>query len=263
MSNVAFDINYNKNNEGNAVIYDFVTRKPVGSGKTDNNGKYDNRAGKKCEVYAFRTDEEIKAMIDVYNKHIEEAANNGQRKIACRNKMLFVIGINIGVRASDLRLLTWDFFFEKNIDGSMSFRKSYSLRPKKTQKTGKYVNLYFNDAVKKIINWYIEQYPIDNPSDYVFKSRVGDGPITVNAMWRVIKDAAKEAGIKQNIGSHSLRKAWSRRLYDNAKDKSQAVVLLQTILNHSSANVTLKYIGILNEEIEEAFDGVNLGIDFI
>lgn len=263
MSNVAFDMNYNKNNEGNAVIYDFVTRKPATKNIANDNGNYDNRAGKKCEVYAFRTDEEIKAMIDVYNKHIEEAATASKRKIECRNKMLFVIGVNIGVRASDLRLLTWDFFFEQNIDGSLSFRKSYNLRPKKTQKTGKYVNLYFNDAVKKIINWYIEQYPIENITDYVFKSRVGDGPITVNAMWRVIKDAAKEAGIKQSIGTHSLRKSYCRRLYDNATDKSQAVVLLQTILNHSSANVTLKYIGILNEEIEEAFDGVNLGFDFI
>lgn len=262
MSNVAFDIIDNKN-ENNAVIYDFVSRKPINGNPVKDDGTYDNRAGKKCEVYAFRTDEEIKAMIDVYNKHIEEADTNGKRKICCRNKMLFVIGINIGVRASDLRLLTWDFFFEKNIDGSLQFRKSYNLRPKKTQKTGKYVNLYFNDAVKKVISWYIEQYPIENINDYIFKSRVGDGPITVNAMWRVIKDAAKEAGIKQNIGSHSMRKAWSRRLYDNAKDKSQAVVLLQTILNHSSASVTLKYIGILNDEIEEAFDGMNLGFDFI
>lgn len=262
MSNVAFDIIDNKN-ESNAVIYDFVSRKPINGNPVKDGGTYDNRAGKKCEVYAFRTDEEIKAMIDVYNKHIEEADTNGKRKICCRNKMLFVIGINIGVRASDLRLLTWNFFFEKNLDGSLRFRKSYNLRPKKTQKTGKYVNLYFNDAVKKIISWYVEQYPIENINDYMFKSRVGDGPITVNAMWRVIKDAAKEAGIKQNIGSHSMRKAWSRRLYDNAKDKSQAVVLLQTILNHSSASVTLKYIGILNDEIEEAFDGMNLGFDFI
>lgn len=261
MSNLAYDI-YNNNN--NAVIYDFTTRKKVSDKLvTKDNGTYDNRAGKKCEVYAFRTDEEIKAMIDVYDKHIKEAADGTPKMIACRNKMLFIIGINIGVRASDLRLLTWDFFFDKGIDGNLRFRKSYSLRPKKTQKTGKYVNLYFNDTVKKIINWYIEQYPIENINDYVFKSRKGNGPITVRAMWDVIKSVAKEAGIEQNIGSHSMRKSWSRRLYDNAKDKSQALVLLQTILNHSSASVTLKYIGILNDEIEEAFDGVNLGFDFI
>lgn len=261
MSNLAYNI-YNNNN--NAVIYDFTTRKKLSDNPVmEDNGTYDNRAGKKCEVYAFRTDEEIKAMLDVYDKHIEEAANGTSKKFARRNKMLFVIGINIGVRASDLRLLTWDFFFEKSIDGSLNFRKSYSLRPKKTSKTGKYVNLYFNDTVKKIISWYIDMYPIEDIKGYVFESRKGNEPITVKSMWRVIKETAKEAGIKQNIGSHSMRKSWSRRLYDNAKDKSQAVVLLQTILNHSSASVTLKYIGILNDEIEEAFDGVNLGFDFI
>ena len=70
MGNVAFDIIDNKN-ENSAVIYDFVSRKPVNGNPAKDNGTYDNRAGKKCEVYAFRTDEEIKAMIDVYNKHIE------------------------------------------------------------------------------------------------------------------------------------------------------------------------------------------------
>lgn len=262
MGNTALSM-YDMNNVNNAVVYDFATKKRVDAENAHDGSSYDNKAGKKCEVYAFRTDDEIRAMIDVYNNRIEGASNYTNRMICCRNKMLFIIGINIGVRASDLRLLTWDFFFEKNNNGELSFRKCYNLRPKKTQRTGKYVNLYFNDSVKKIINWYVDQYPIDDIHDYVFKSRKGDGPITVHAMWDVIKSAAREAGITQNIGSHSMRKAWSRRIYDNASDKSKAVVLLQTILNHSSANVTLKYIGVLNDEIEDAFDGINIGIDFI
>lgn len=262
MSNVAFDI-IDNNNENNAIIYDFVSRRPINNGIVNEDGTYDNKAGQKKEVYAFRTDEEIKAMIDVYNKHIDEADTNGKRKIACRNKMLFIIGINIGVRASDLRLLTWDFFFEKNIDGSLSFRKNYSLRPKKTSKHNKHVVLFFNESVRKIITWYTEQYPIENINDYVFKSRVGDGAITVNGMWRVIKDAAKEAGIEQNIGTHSLRKSFCRRVYDKANDKGQALVLLQRVLNHSSSAVTAAYLGLYDDEIEDAFDDLNLGIDFI
>lgn len=262
MSNVAFDIIDNQN-DNNAIIYDFVSRKPINGNPVSEDDTYDNKAGQKKEVYAFRTDDEIRAMIDVYNKHIEEADTNGKRKIACRNKMLFIIGINIGVRASDLRLLTWDFFFEKGVDGKLRFRKSYNLRPKKTSKNNKYVQLYFNDSVRKIINWYIEQYPIENINDYVFKSRKGDGPITVRAMWDVIKSAAKEAGIEQNIGSHTLRKTFCRRVYDKANDKGQALVLLQRVLNHSSSAVTAAYLGLYDDEIEDAFDDLNLGIDFI
>lgn len=263
MNNLAYNI-YNSKQDDNIIEFDFVNKKAVvPEPEPSVDGKYDNRAGKKCEVYAFRTDEEIKAMLDVFDKHIEEAQGGIPRMLACRNKMLFVIGINIGVRASDLRLLTWDFFFEYGVDNSLKFRDGYNLRPRKTARYGKYVQLYFNDAVKKIITWYTEQYPIEDLSDYVFKSRQGDDAITVNAMWRVIKGAAKEAGIKQNIGSHSLRKSWSRRLYDNATDKSKALVLLQSILRHSDQMTTMRYLGILNDEIEDAFDNVNLGLDYL
>lgn len=263
MSNLALDYNVYNNNNENAIIYDFTSRKPIINKVEADDNPNDNRAGQKKEVYAFRTDEEIKAMIDVYDKHIEEYQHNGQLKMACRNKMLFIIGINIGVRASDLRLLTWDFFFEQMPDGSLKFRKSYSLRPRKTRKAGKHIKLFFNDSIRKIISWYISMYPIEDIHDYVFRSRRGDGPITVNGMWRVIKDAAKEVGIEQNVGSHSLRKTFSRRVYDNAQDKSKALIILQNILNHSDQLTTMRYIGLIDEEIEETFDGMNLGIDFI
>lgn len=52
-------------------------------------------AGVSSEVYPFATEEEIKSMIDVFNKRIEYATNDNQRQIACRNKMLFLIGINL------------------------------------------------------------------------------------------------------------------------------------------------------------------------
>ena len=260
MSNIAFD--YNKY-QHNAVVYDFATRKPMNKNVNVDNDKYDNKAGKSSEVFAFRTDEEIKAMIDVFDKYIEMAENNNQRMIACRNKMLFIIGINVGVRASDLRLLTWDFFFEKIVDNTLRFRDGYSLRPKKTSKHNKYVQLKFNDAVKKVIKWYVEMYPIDDVKDYVFKSRKGDDAISVRSMWRMIKSAAKEAGITQNIGTHSLRKSFCRRLYDNAPDKSKALVVLQKILNHSSSLTTLNYIGITSDDMDDAFDNINIGIDWI
>lgn len=263
MSNVAIDYNNFYNNNKNAVIYDFTTRKPMNKNNDDSNGKYDNKAGKSSEVFAFRTDEEIKAMIDVYNKHIENAETEYQCMIACRNKMMFIVGINVGLRASDLRTLTWDFFFTKAIDGSLQFRDSYNLCPKKTRKTKKYVKLRFNDTVKKIINWYIAIYPIDDIKEYVFKSRKGDDAVSVHSMCRIIKETAKEAGIKQNIGSHSLRRTFCRRVYDDANDKGQALLVLQKILNHSSQAVTLNYIGIMNEEIDDVFDNTNIGIDWI
>ena len=260
MTNTAFDYN---NYRHNAIVYDFTTRKPMGNGIKTDNEKYDNKAGKSVEVFAFKTDDEIKAMIDVFDRHINEAIGGTPKMLACRNKMLFIIGVNVGLRASDLRTLTWDFFFEQMPNGNLKFRDGYSIRPKKTSKRNKYVHLRFNDAVKRVIKWYIDMYPIENVKNYVFMSRQGDDAISVDTMWRVIKNTAKEAGIKQNIGSHSLRKSFCRRLYDNANDKSKALVVLQKILNHSSSLTTLSYIGITNDDMDDAFDSINIGIDWI
>ena len=51
-------------------------------------------SGKSCEVYAFRTKEEIQKMIEVLDQHIVNALDENKRQIAYRNKLLFVIGIN-------------------------------------------------------------------------------------------------------------------------------------------------------------------------
>lgn len=214
-------------------------------------------SGKSSEVYPFTTQEEIKAMIDVFNKHIEEATDENKRQIACRNKMLFLIGINIGIRASDLCNLKYSFFM--NDDGT--FKDGYSLQPKKTRKQKKFVKLYFNQVVQKAITDYIKEYPISELDEYLFKSRKGGKSIGEQTLWDIMNKNAIEAGIKQNIGSHSLRKTFGYHIWHNAKDKEKSLVLLMAIFNHSSVATTKKYIGIMDEEIEDVFNELNLGLD--
>lgn len=216
-------------------------------------------AGVSSEVYPFTSKEEIKAMIDVFDKRIEEAPDENKKMIASRNKMLFVIGINVGLRASDLCALKYNFFM--NNDGS--FKEHYSLQPKKTKRTGKYVKLFFNEAVKQAITNYTEAYPIEDMNGYLFKSREGDGYIEAKSLWKIIVGAANEAGIDKNIGTHSLRKTFGYWVYHNAQDKNNALIILQKIYNHSSPAMTSKYIGLTDEEMSATFNELNLGIDFI
>lgn len=216
-------------------------------------------AGVSSEVYPFTTHEEIKAMIDVFNKHIEEAVTPTQKQIAARNKMLFLIGINLGIRASDLCGLRYSFFI--NNDGT--FKEFYTLQPKKTRKTGKFVKLYFNNVVKKAITDYTNEYPVQDMDEYLFKSRKGNSSITEHTLWDVVSKAAIEAGIERNIGSHSLRKTFGRFVFHNAEDKNKALVILQTIFNHSSPAVTSRYIGLTDDEVSDVFNNLDLGLDYI
>ena len=232
--------------------------------KLNKDGTVDKRhnnkvAGVSSEVYPFTSEMEIKSMIDVFNKRIDEAPDENKRQIASRNKMLFLIGINLGIRASDLCGLRYSFFYNNNGE----FKDSYSLQPKKTKKTGKFVKLYFNQAVKKAITDYIEEYPIEDMNEYLFKSRKGDGHITEISLGRIIKDVAEEVGIERNICSHSLRKTFGYFVYHNAEDKNNALVILQTIFNHSSPAITSKYIGLTDDEVSDVFNSLDLGLDYI
>lgn len=216
-------------------------------------------AGVSSEVYPFTTQEEIRAMIDVFDNRINEATNSNQRQIACRNKMMFLVGINVGLRASDLVTLKWNFFF----DNDWNWKDFYTLQPKKTRKQKKFVKMYFNQAVKKAITDYIEEYPVQDMNEYLFKSRKGDGAITERALWKIVSNTAVDAGIKKNIGSHSLRKTFGFWAWHNAEDKNKALITLQAVFNHSDSSTTLRYIGLLNSEIEDMFNSVDLGLDYI
>lgn len=216
-------------------------------------------AGVSTEVYPFTTQEEIKAIIDVLNKRIEEAPDEDKRWIAARNKMLFLVGINLGIRASDLVSLRYSFFM--NNDGT--FKEFYSLQPKKTKRTGKYVKLFFNETVKKAITDYIEEYPIQDMGEYLFKSREGDSYITAKSLWKIIVNVTNDAGIEGNFGTHSLRKTFGYWAWHNAEDKNKALVILQKIFNHADTSTTAKYIGITNDEMSDMFNSLDLGLDYI
>ena len=145
----------------------------------------------------------------------------------------------------------------------MSFKEYYELIPKKQSKSRKFVKIFFNKTVKKVLESYIGQHPITNLNDFVFKSRKGDKAITERGFWKIIVDAAKEAKIDKNVGSHSCRKTWARQIYDNAENKSQALVMLQECLKHSSSTTTLRYIAIMDEEKRDMYESIELGLDFI
>ena len=86
------------------------------------------------------------------------------------------------------------------------------------------------------------------PTDYIFKSRQGKNrPITRVRAYDILREAAQHCDLTE-IGTHTLRKTFGYLVYQNDKD----VALLQDIFNHSAPYITLKYIGVNQDAIEEA-----------
>lgn len=211
--------------------------------------------GKSSEVYPIKTVPEINSIIKALNNHIANATTVYNKQRWYRNKMLFIIGINLGIRGSDLCELKWSNFFYDD----MTFRDGCKIKPIKTKRTDKYVTLFFNDAIKNVILEYTYQYPIKNLDEYMFVTTKGNH-IDRATVGKMVKQLAKECGIKYNVNSHSLRKTYGYHVWHNAKDKGEALSVLQYIFGHCSQRDTMRYIGITDENVNYVFQNINLGI---
>ena len=167
--------------------------------------------------------------------------NAMKKALRGRDLLLFVFGINSGLRISDiLKLRVAD----------VRDRDSIVISEKKTGKAKRFI---FNDAIKQAVRQLV---PADvPPNSFLFRSRKGDNkPISRVTAYRVLNEAAKRVGIAEPIACHSLRKTFGYHAYKNGTD----LALLQSIFNHSSQDVTLRYIGINQDRIDEVYANVNL-----
>lgn len=165
-----------------------------------------------------------------------------------RNYLLFVLGINSGLRISDLlQLKLKDVMSNKN-----AVKKSVILREKKTGKLKKFP---INNSSVQAIKQYIKSLDSYNPERYLFKSRKGNNrPISRVQAWEILNVAAKKVDITEPIGTHSLRKTFGYHAYQGGVD----ITLLQKIFNHSAPSITLRYIGITQDDIDNVYISLNL-----
>lgn len=169
------------------------------------------------------------------------------RKTSQRDYLLFTMGINVGLRISDLLQLR----FSDVLNGSGNIVDDIRIKEKKTGKTKTF---YINDTVKKALSEYIKTIEFQHDS-FVFSSRKGDNqPISRIQAYRVINEGCSIAKIQGAIGCHTLRKTFGYWAYKQGID----ITLLMRIFNHSTPSITLRYIGIEQEDINNVYVNLNL-----
>nr|DAG45545.1 MAG TPA: site specific tyrosine recombinase [Bacteriophage sp.] len=204
------------------------------------------------------TSDPIKSMDDIMrvSKYL---LDNGRY----RDNMLFIVGINFGLRVSDLRMLR----FSNLINDNMTFKSSFPIFEQKTRNTRKHKrNRYItiNAAVRQSIITFLEHTPNVCLSDYMFRSESNRGglqnqPIHRNSVDRILKGIAKALDLNIQMSTHTLRKTFAYHQMVMSNNDPRKLLLLQKMMGHSTAAQTLDYIGITGEEIEEAYRKLNLG----
>lgn len=147
-----------------------------------------------------------------------------------RDYIMFLIGINAGLRISDLLDL-------KIVD--VKGKKKLTIIEGKTKKPR---DVYLTNIYEEL-NEYIGTL---ESTEWLFPSRKGDKPISRIQAYRQLNKAADMVDITEGIGTHTLRKTFGYWHYKQFKDVAE----LQMILNHSHPQITLDYIGITDEQIE-------------
>ena len=174
------------------------------------------------------TVEPIKNKKDI-QKVEKTLAKQGQRDL-----LLFVIGTNCGLRISDiLRLNVADVRDKTHIQIT-------------EKKTGKFKKFPINSKLKPMLEKFTKGRRSDEP---LFLSRWGHRLDRVSA-YNIIRNACEKTKLQEKIGTHSMRKTFGYHHYQQFKD----VVILQKIFNHTSPQITLRYIGIEQDEIDYSYN---------
>ncbi|MEH6942966.1 site-specific integrase [Bacillus sp. JJ722] len=149
-----------------------------------------------------------------------------------RNYMLFLMGINTGLRISDILKLRVRDVKDQHI----------IIREQKTKKQ-KWIRI--TPSLKREIKLYIEG---KEDHEFIFKSREGiNKPIGRSMAYKILQEAAVKFKLR-DIGTHTMRKTFGYHFYQQTKD----VAMLQEIFNHSSPDITLRYIGVNQDSMDKA-----------
>lgn len=169
-----------------------------------------------------------------------------------RNALLITIGLNTALRISDVLALKWEdvYEFERN-----RYRSHISITEKKT---GKKSLIYLNESIICSLENYritlLQKHGIILPEHYLFSHSNKNVPISRVQAFRIIKQAAEYCNISGVISCHSLRKIFGY----HAWKQGAAPALLVNIYNHSTYQVTKRYLGIEQDDRDQIFKKITL-----
>jgi len=176
------------------------------------------------EVEAVKSTGDILYIGKTFQKHYS-------LKVFC----IWELGLNLALRISDLL----DIKYTDIKDGYVSIIES---------KTNKEAKIHLNTKAIDIIQTLKEA----NPNDvYLFQAtgnRVSEiKPLSRQYVTKAFKEVADIVGI--HIGTHSMRKTRGYHLFK----KTNNITSVMKMLRHSNQGITLRYIGITQDDIDKDF----------
>ncbi len=169
-----------------------------------------------------------------------------------RNATMIILGLNTALRISDILLLKWIDIYD---DQKKSFRKHLEMPE---HKTGKIRVIALNQTVRTTLKNYMEYSFKERPyakNAYLFPSQKDKSKAIGRAQaYRIVRTAAEASGLGKHISCHSLRKTFGYHAWKQGTPPA----LLMDIYNHSSYQITKRYLSIEQDERDEVYLKISL-----
>jgi integrase len=177
----------------------------------------------------YLTTEELKRL----NRYFQKEKNY-------QMALLIEFGFRTLLRYSDISRFTWENVLNKD---------EFVLNEKKT---GKKRCIKVGVVLKSLLLEYYELLGQPNLDCTIFN-------YSLRHTNRLLQLGSRFVGIRRKaVSSHSLRKSGARFLYDENNRSEDVFLKISMILNHSSTQVSRRYLGITKEEISDVYSGFDI-----
>ena len=174
-------------------------------------------------------------------QELKELAEYYLRQGKIRNYTLIIVGVYTALRVSDLLRLTWADVYDSE---KQAFRKHVTIIEKKTGKSKTF-------ALNKHVIGALRLCCPHRRGDFIFSNNRKDPKMLSRVqVWRIIHEAVVAVGITGKVSCHSLRKTWGYHAW-TSKDVSPVVIM--HVYNHSSYEITRRYLGVAQDDLDKAY----------
>jgi len=184
-------------------------------------------------------------------EEIQNLAQSFYGEYEVRNRTLFLLGLNIGTRISELLALNvgdvWQYGKPVEI---LELRKAIT-KGKKTRQIP--LNEQAKEAITSLIDWKRSRGESLFPNAPLFTSRKGNKRLSRFQVHRILKDSFQSSECSGRVSTHSLRKSFAKALLVSGNN----LRAIQILLGHSSLAVTEKYLAVTPEELSQAVNSLS------
>jgi integrase len=199
-------------------------------------------------IYQRRDVEEFLRILNDWNKNYYIAA---------------MIGIHWGLRISDIIALEIGRF----VAGTAKRIQVPNMILVTEIKTGRERHITVTPNMKKVLYAHVKRRiaqdggVYDPASPFIVSRKHGEEgrrkPLSRQRLWEVFSLAAKRAGIRERIGTHSLRKTFAYQAWDTGE---MGVDQIQKVFGHASVMTTHQYACIPNREEQKIYGLLSFGM---